>query len=145
METQNQLFFKAKKFAVIGNSGVKPFPRLTFNELKNSGKKAYPIDSSTPDIDGHTTFKSFADLPENVERAILELPIEETINWVQKADEAGIKDIWVHMGRDTPEVIQYAKDHNLNLRTGTCAVMYLKQGFTYHSIHKWISKLTGKF
>jgi uncharacterized protein len=145
METQNQLFFKATKFAVVGNSGEKPFPKLTFNKLNNSGKKAYPIDSSVPDIDGYATFNSFADLPEKVERAILELPKVETIDWLKKADEAGIKDIWIHMGRETPEAIQYASDHNINLRTGTCAVMYLTQGVTYHSLHKWISKLTGKF
>jgi hypothetical protein len=29
--------------------------------------------------------------------------------------------------------------------TGTCAVMYLTQGFTYHSIHKWLNKVLGKY
>ncbi len=29
--------------------------------------------------------------------------------------------------------------------SGTCAVMYLTPDLTYHSIHKWIMKLTGKY
>ena len=28
---------------------------------------------------------------------------------------------------------------------GTCAVMYVTPGFTYHSVHKWIMKLVNKY
>jgi hypothetical protein len=32
-----------------------------------------------------------------------------------------------------------------NFYGGTCAVMYLTPGFTYHSIHRWIMKAVRKY
>jgi len=49
------------------------------------------------------------------------------------------------MGTETPEALDLAGEKGINVRSGTCAVMYLKQGFSYHSLHKWIAKLIGKF
>ncbi len=46
---------------------------------------------------------------------------------------------------ETPEAIPGAREKNLNLRTGTCAVMYVTPGFTYHAIHRGIMKLIGKY
>ena len=49
------------------------------------------------------------------------------------------------MAHDTPEAVALAKEKGINLRTGTCAVMYLNPGLSYHSIHKLIMKATGKY
>ena len=49
------------------------------------------------------------------------------------------------MGRDTPEALALASERGLNVLKGTCAVMYVKQGFSYHSLHKWINQLTGRY
>ena len=62
-----------------------------------------------------------------------------------KATDAGIKDVWIHLGRETPEALALAQDKGINARSGTCAVMYVTPGITYHSIHKWIMKLAGKY
>ena len=48
--------------------------------------------------------------------------------------------IW---GRETPEALELAKENDINVRSGTCAVMYLKGG--YHTIHKWINQALGKY
>ena len=49
------------------------------------------------------------------------------------------------MGRETPEAIALADEKGLNARTGSCAVMYVKREPSYHSIHRWINKMTGKY
>ena len=76
---------------------------------------------------------------------VLEVPKEETREWVARAAKAGIRDVWIHMQRDTPEALELAKENGLNVRSGSCAVMYLTRGFTYHSIHKWIMKVAGRY
>ena len=63
----------------------------------------------------------------------------------EKDCDAGIKDVWIHMGRETPEALDLARDKGINARTGSCAVMYVKPELSYHSIHKWIVKLVGKY
>ena len=40
---------------------------------------------------------------------------------------------------------ELAKERGLDLHTGTCAVMYVTQGFTYHSIHAWINRALGRY
>jgi hypothetical protein len=145
MPTEREQFWESASFAFVGHSAVKPFPRLSFSELVKQGKKVYPVDKSVDDIDGHQTFKDFESLPEKVEAAVLELPKDETAAWVKRAADSGIKKVWIHMGRETEEALAIAKENNMQALTGTCAVMYVKPGPSFHSIHKWINKMIGKY
>jgi predicted CoA-binding protein len=97
------------------------------------------------DVDGDKTYGDLEGIPEKVDAVVLEVPKEETRDWVARAAEMGIKDVWIHMGRETPGSLALAKEKGMNVHRGTCAVMYLTPGFTYHSIHKWIMQLTGKY
>ena len=96
-------------------------------------------------IDGDKTYPDLNVIPTGIDRVILELPKEETQEWVDKASKQGIKDIWIHMGCETPEALNLAQEKGINARTGTCAVMYVTPGFSAHSFHRWIRKLTGNY
>ncbi len=145
MTSNYETFWDKRAFAVVGHLAKKNFPRLTYRHLKEQGKTVFPIDPSTPDIDGDPTFTNFDGLPAKVDAVVLEVPKEETRDWVAKAAGSGIKDLWIHMGRDTPEALTLAKEKGMNVRSGTCAVMYLRSGFSYHSLHKWVMKVAGKY
>ena len=138
-------FWNKKSFAVVGHAAKKNFPILTYRGLKRLGKVVFPIDPSQEEIDGDRVYADLALLPEQVDAVVLEVPKEDTKDWVGKVADAGIKDVWIHMGRDTPEALALAAERGLDARSGTCAVMYLTPGFTYHSIHKWVMKLAGKY
>ena len=145
MPSTYETFWDYRSFAVIGHESKQNFPVLTYRGLKNQGKTVYPVDPSVKQIEGDRAFADLACLPEKVEAVVLEVPKEETAAWVGRAGEAGIRDVWIHMGRDTPEALELGKEKGLNVRSGSCAVMYVTRGFTYHSIHKWIMKLIGKY
>ena len=77
---------------------------------------------------------------------ILEASNEILIYGMERAKEMGCPVVlWIHMTRETPEAVNLARERGLTVLTGTCAVMYVKPGFSYHSIHKWINKLIGKY
>ena len=116
-----------------------------FRGLKAMGKTVYAIDPSANFIDGDVAYPGLAQLPGPVEGLIVEVPKAETRDWIAAAAAAGIRDVWVHMAHDTPEAIALAAEKGINLRTGTCAVMYLNPGLSYHSIHKLIMKMLGKY
>jgi len=145
MASNYETFFTLGTFAVVGHSKAKPFPMLSYRKLKKLGKTVYAVDPSTDSIDGDKAYADLAALPNPVDGLIVEVPKAETKDWVAAAADAGIKDVWVHMAHDTPEAVALAKDKGINLRTGTCAVMYLNPGLSYHSIHKLIMKATGKY
>jgi len=146
MSTPHEEFWTHTSFAFVGNSARKPFPKLSYSELRGqSGKKVFAVDPSAEEVAGDRAYPDFESLPEPVEAAVLEVPKEETADWVRRAADAGVKQLWIHMGRETPEALAAAADRGIDVRTGTCAVMYVKQGLSYHSLHKWINQLTGKY
>jgi predicted CoA-binding protein len=145
MASEFETFWDNEKFAVVAHSEVKPFPILTYGALKRAeGKTVYPVDPTTDTIEGDSTYPDLASLPEVVDAVVLEPPKEETAGWIEKAAEAGITEVWIHMGRETPEAIELARERGLKLRTGTCAVQYLTGGFP-HNIHRALRKLVGRW
>lgn len=145
MTSKYESFWRNKSFAVVGHEAKKNFPRLTYAHLKELGKTVFPVDPSTREIDGDPTYADLDHLPEQVDGVVLEVPKNETRAWVAQVAGHGIKDLWIHMGRETPEALALAKEKGMNVRSGTCAVMYLRSGFSYHSIHKWIMKAAGRY
>jgi len=145
MPSHYERFWQYESYAVVGHSAKKTFPKLTYRGLKKLGKKVFPVDPSAKDIEGDEAHPDLESLPEAVEAVVLELPKEETADWVEKVADAGIKPLWIHMATDTPEALALAKEKGLQVRSGTCAVMYVTPGLTFHSIHRFINKLTGKY
>lgn len=143
MQSNYESFWKHESYAVVGHSAKRPFPKLTYGGLKAHGKTTYAVDPSVSEIEGDVTYADLKALPDAVQAVVLEVPREETAGWVQQVADAGIKELWIHMQRETPEALALARGQGINVRHGTCAVMYLQGGF--HSIHKWINKLLGKY
>ena len=133
-------------YAVVGISADKPFPRLTYNYLKNRGTRVFAMDPSTSEIEGDRSYPDLVSLPEQVGGVILEVPKDQTAGWVKRAADAGIRDVWIHQGRETPEALAIGNDRNLQVRHGTCAVMYVTEGFAQgHGLHRALRKALGKY
>jgi len=76
--SQRQTFWEHDSFALVGHTGTRPFPKLTYKALKQSGKTVYAVDPSIDEIEGDRTFADLGALPTPVEAVVLELPKEET-------------------------------------------------------------------
>ena len=145
MGSTREAFWEKGSFVVVGDSGGKGFPRLTYRGLKRLGKTVYPVDPSAAEIEGDPTFPDLSGLPGPVEGAVLELDRKETRGWLEQVADAGITDVWIHMRCESEEALALAQERGLNVLTGTCAVMYVTPGFSLHAIHRGIVKLLGKY
>ncbi|MBT8108650.1 MAG: CoA-binding protein [Gammaproteobacteria bacterium] len=143
MPSDRETFWHANSYAVIGDSQQKPFPVLTYGALKARGSTVYAVDESAAQIEGDPVYRALEALPGPVDAAVLEVAREDTAGWIERVADAGISNVWIHMGRDTPEALELARQRGLDVRHGTCAVMYLTGG--YHKIHKWIEQLRGQY
>jgi predicted CoA-binding protein len=145
MTSNYETFWENDCFAVVGDKAKQNFPVLTYRGLKKLGKTVFPVDPSVEEIEGDRAYATLESLPAKVDAVVLEVPKEDTRDWVAKVADAGIEDVWIHLGRETPEALALARDKGMNARSGTCAVMYVTPEPSYHSIHKWIVKLVGKY
>lgn len=146
MPSKHEQFWESGSFAFVGNSKAKGFPKISFSTLsKDTSKTVFAVDPTVEEVCGAKTYPDFESLPSKVDAVVLEVPKGETADWVKRAAAAGIKNVWIHMNRETPEALAAAKETDLNVVTGTCAVMYVKKGPSFHSIHKVMRKLTGKY
>ena len=80
-----------------------------------------------------------------VDAVVLEVPKTDTAEWVRRAADAGIRNVWIHSGRETPGALEVGRERGLEMHTGSCAVMYVKPGFSYHTVHKWVDQLLGRY
>ena len=145
MGSTREAFWEMESFVVIGDSSGKGFPRLTYRGLKGLGKTVYPVDPSGAEVDGEATFPDLQSLPGPVGSAVLEVKKNETRAWLENLADAGIENVWIHMGCESAEALALAEERGLKLHTGTCAVMYVTPGFSLHAIHRGIMKLLGKY
>ncbi|MHB1003373.1 MAG: CoA-binding protein [Thermoleophilia bacterium] len=145
MATDYMSFWDNGSFAVVGNTGKKRFPTVTYKKLKEQGKTVYPVDPLADSIDGDPVYRDLSSLPEAVEAIVLEVPADESEEWVGRAADAGIADIWIHQRCDTPEALSLAREKGISPRHGTCALMYLTRGLSLHAFHGWINRRLGRF
>jgi predicted CoA-binding protein len=145
MASDYERFWEHERIAFVGDTVARGFPRLSFGALRRQGRRVFAVDPSVEEIDGEKAYPDFASLPERVDAAVLEVPPEDTRDWVERAADAGIRQLWIHMGRETPEALELAEQRGIDVLTGTCAVMYVTPGFTYHTLHKWVNQLAGRY
>lgn len=145
MPSPYEAFWTHDRYAVVGHSSRKKFPTLTYRGLVAQGKTVHAVDPSVQSIEGRPAHPTLQALPEPVEAVVLEVPKDETLDWVEQAIEAGIGNVWIHQFSETPEAIALAHEHQLNLLTRNCAVMYLTTGPSLHGLHRGIAKRVGMY
>ena len=146
MASQKEAFFQLRSFAVVGNTDLKPFPKITYGNLRALGKKVFPVDlGGARYVEGDEAFESVRELPERVDGVVVELPRHKVMPVVEQVAECRIEHLWLHQGSDSDEVLQFCEQQGIQVRRGGCAVMYTQRGFTLHSIHKFFVKLAGKY
>lgn len=145
MPSYRETFWDNASFAFVGHSAKKPFPKLSYGELKRQGKKVFAVDPSVESVLGDRTYADLASLPQKVAAVVIEVPREETARWVERAADAGVEHVWIHMLRDTPEALAVARARGIHLRTGSCAMMYVSHGLSYHAVHRALDKALGRY
>ncbi len=96
MTSPRQSFWEHGSFAVVGHSAERNFPKITYKKLRDAGKTVYAVDPSVERIDDDVAYRDLASLPGPVEAAVLELPKDETADWVARVADAGIGAVWIH-------------------------------------------------
>jgi hypothetical protein len=139
-------FLSSKRVAIAGVSrDPKKFGFIVFKHLRENGFEVFPINPGTDNISGTPCFGSVGALPLNVHNLIILTPKKQTRNVVAEAIAKGIDNIWIQQMSDTPEALELARSHPVNLVAGECILMHTDPVTGIHKFHRSISRLFGLY
>ncbi len=141
MGRRQQDFFKKDSFAVMGNTRRM---RDAVNGLKEMGKTVYFVDAGFSKDESAGKFPSLADIPGPVDAAICDGRFKVK-SYVGAVADAGIKSIWFNFLSNPRDAVALAREKDLDVWQGECAVVWLPTRGPHHSMHRLLWKLLGKY
>jgi len=122
-----EIFFEAKTFAVAGAS-IQPhkYGNKIFRALLSAGFETYPLNPTQSTVEGHTAFKTLADLPVVPDSLSIITPPKVTRHIVMEAIAAGVKHIWMQPGAQDEQASEIARNKGISvIDDGSCLLVLL--------------------
>lgn len=106
---------KKKIWAVVGaTTHTDKYGYKIYKELKEAGYIVYPISPNYNEIDGDKAYRSLSDLPEKPEVVDFVVNPKIGIGVVEECAKLGIKNIWLQPGTVSNEILNLAKEKDIN-------------------------------
>jgi uncharacterized protein len=138
-------FLGASKIALVGISrNEKKFGNYAYKDLKSKGLNIVPIHSEMSSYDGDTCYKSIGDA-EGITAVISVVNKSKTADVLREAKAAGINNVWIQQGTDTPEAISFAEENKMDVVKGECILMFTSGDKFPHNFHRFFVKLFGAY
>ncbi|HYG77161.1 MAG TPA: CoA-binding protein [Planctomycetota bacterium] len=118
-DEQIQKFLSAPAIAVVGASNdPEKYGHKCYLCLLNYGRKAYPVNPRATEVLGNPAFPDLASLPEKVESVSIITPPAVTEKVINDAIAAGVKNVWMQPGAESPAAVKKAEKAGLNVIWG---------------------------
>jgi len=124
---------KGNKF---GNSAVK--------ELQKRGFTISIVHPTANAIDGLQCIRSCKEAGDSNAGLLVVLPPKNVPEVLKDAAAAGIKNVWLQQGAESPESITLAESLGLECVSGKCILMYAEEVEGIHKFHRTILHWFGK-
>lgn len=147
MNTQIQDFISGKRIAVVGASRSNDkykFGNMAAAELKRRGYQVYLVHPQAASINGEATYPSLSALQGQVDGVLVSIPAAKGADVLREAAALGLRNVWLQLGGESPELIKLGEALKLNLVTGKCILMYAQPVRSYHMIHRFVVRLSGQ-
>ena len=138
-------FVAQNTIAVVGVSRNKTkFGNAIYRELKQKGYNVLPVNPNMQTFEGDTCYPNLLSLPGKVDAVVINLPPEQTIKVLRKANQAGISKVWLQQGSQSEDAIKYCEENGIDCVSNECILMFAKPSAFIHRAHKWVWGALGK-
>ncbi len=147
MNTSIQEFISGKRIAIVGASRTNDkykFGNMAGTELKRRGYEVYFVHPQAELINGETVYPNLSALRGRVDGILVSLPAAKSADVLCEAATLGIRNVWIQQGGEFADLIKLGEELKLNLVAGKCILMYAQPVRSFHSIHRFIVRLSGQ-
>jgi hypothetical protein len=146
MDQAIQDFINGKRIAVVGVSReAAKFGNMAFTELAARGYQVFAVHPEAKEIAGASCHPNLAALKGQVDGALVMVSPQKSAAVLREAAAAGIKNVWLQQGAESPEALAVARELGLNLVSKKCVLMYAPPVRSFHGWHRAFAKLFGQF
>ncbi len=146
MDQKIQNFIDKKKVAIVGASrNGKKFGNSAAKELQERGYEILYIHPEANEIDGHSTSPNLEAVKDRAESVWVNVPAEQAEAVLRDAAAAGLLNVWLQQGADSPDLVKLGDELGLELVSGKCILMYAEPVGSFHKIHQVVWKLIGQY
>jgi hypothetical protein len=140
-------FLSQRRLAFVGVSHEpKEFSASVYRALKERGYDLLPVNPHADEIDGDACYASVADLPDDVDGAIVMVPADASAGVVQACIDHHIPRVWLHKGAGpssvSEEAVGLCREHGIEVVDGACPMMFAEPVSWFHKVHRSERKLT---
>lgn len=138
-------FLAQRKLAVAGVSrNHHKFGFSVYGALKAKGYHVLPVNPHAETIGGEQVYKSLEALPEKVDGVVVVVSPLHAQQVVREAFEAGIRRVWMQQGSESSGAVSFCEEHGMSVVYGKCILMFAEPVASFHKMHRWLWKVTGK-
>jgi len=122
-------FLGSPAFAVVGASDdPAKFGHRCYAALLRHGFQVNPVNPNAATVLGHPAYPDLASLPEPVAAVSIVTPPRVTERVVEDAIAAGVRQVWMQPGAESPTAVQRAREAGLSvIHGGPCLLVELSK------------------
>ena len=120
-------FLSAPTYAVVGASRDRnKYGNKVLRCYQQNARNVFPVNPGVSDVEGLTAYPSLMNLPDPVESVSIITPPHVTETIVDDAHQAGVKNLWMQPGAESPTAVERAEELGLNvIADGSCLLVVL--------------------
>jgi predicted CoA-binding protein len=144
--TQNIENFVRKEHIIVAgvSRNGKKFGNSAVKELQKRGYKISVVHPSAVTLEEIPCVRSCAAAGDANAGLLVVLPPKNVPGILHEAVNAGIKNVWLQQGAESPEAITLAQSLDLEFVSGKCILMYAGNVTGAHKFHRTLMKWFGK-
>lgn len=145
MDQAIQDFVAGRRVAVVGASRHgRKFGNAAGTELAARGYRVVLVHREAKEIAGMPCRPDLAAVRDAVDGVLVSVRPREAPAVLREAAAAGLRNVWLQQGAESPEALALARELGLNLVARKCVLMYAPPVKGIHGFHRTLARLFGR-
>lgn len=110
--------------AIVGaNNNPSKYGNTIYRDLKRKGYTIFPVNPSTPEVEGDKAYADLAALPAKPTIINFVTPPSATLTVLQQCLDLGYVNVWLQPGSENDEILNFLETRRFNYLANACIMI----------------------